>query len=180
VIRCLLILVLMCLASTAWSDGQCPVGMYQSGGNDYIACTPYSNASQGGNEGQSSLAAPPPPPIPMVWETRWGAIATENNGSGFGAVTGVETKQEAERQAFSQCKASATTPKAECKIILPYSDQCVALAWGAGGGSRVNSAVDLATAEAHALGNCNKYSQSGCQIYYSDCSFAEAVPPSHK
>jgi Domain of unknown function (DUF4189) len=180
VIRCLLIVILMSLTSAAWSEGMCPPGMYQAVGRDYIGCAPIPGYNQGGNQAQSSEPIPPPAPIPMVWETRWGAIATENNGSGFGAVTGVETKQEAERQAFSQCKASATTPKAECKVILPYSDQCVALAWGAGGGSRVNSAVDLATAEAHALGNCNKYSQSGCQIYYSDCSFAEAVPPSHK
>jgi hypothetical protein len=173
VIRYLLVVTLMCLTSTAWAEGACPPGMFQTVSRDYLACAPIP----GYNQGSSSEPAPPPAPIPMVWETRWGAIATENNGSGFGAVTGLKTKKQAERQAFSQCKASATTPKAECKVILPYSDQCVALAWGAGGGSRVNSAIDLATAEAHALGNCNKYSQSGCQIYYSDCSFAEAVPP---
>jgi hypothetical protein len=171
--------LLLMATNTAWAEGACPPGMFQTVRRDYIGCAPIPGYNHGSRQNQPSKpAAPPAPvPVPMVWESRWGAIATENHGSGFGAVTGLKTQQQAEREAFSKCKATATTPKAECKVILPYTDQCVALAWGAGGGSRVNSAVNLATAEAHALENCNKYAQSGCQIYYSACSFAEAVPP---
>lgn len=133
--------------NTAWAEGACPRGMFQTVHRDYIGCAPIPGYNHGGRQKQPSKPATPPAPVPMVWESRWGAIAT------------------------------ATTPQAECKVVLPYSDQCVALAWGAGGGTRINSAVNLATAQAHALGRCDKDAPSGCQIYYSARSFAEAVPP---
>lgn len=116
-----------------------------------------------------------PPPRSMFWERRFGAIANESNGGGPGAATGYKSQLGANQAALAQCQSTATNVKSACKILHPFSNQCGAYAWG-GGRSTAESAVDLPTAKADALKECNRNAGSVCEIFYSGCSFAELVP----
>ena len=85
----LLTLVLVVLTpEVLFAEGRCPSGMFETSSRDYIACAPLPGYGQGNNDSVNHS----PPPIPTVWETRWGAIATEFNGGGFGAVTNLRSE----------------------------------------------------------------------------------------
>ena len=167
-----LLAVAICLfSSVALAEGRCPPGMFETGSRDYIGCAPIPGYGQGSDQGDEGGATP----IPTVWETRWGAFATESNGGGFGAVNGFKSEHAAKQAALGQCQGNASTSKNNCKILIAYYDQCGAYAWGAGEGI-AHSAVDIPTATERALKSCSNASGSTCKIYYSGCSYAEAVP----
>lgn len=168
-----LLAVLLCLlSSVVLAEGRCPPGMFETGSRDYLACAPIPGYEQGNNSDSSEYT---PPPIPTVWETRWGAFATESNGGGFGAVNGFKSEPAAKQAALQQCQGTASASKANCKVLIAYHDQCGVYAWGGGEGI-AQSAIDLPTASERALKSCNTASGAACKIYYSGCSYAEAVP----
>ena len=107
-----------------------------------------------------------------VWESRWGAIARGKAG-GWGAVTDMVNEKSAAKAALKQCKATADTKSADCKISLTYYDQCVAYVWGSAGGV-ASAAVDLPTASEQGLKKCRETS-SDCEILYSACSLPQRV-----
>ena len=168
----LLSVVLYLFSNLASAEGRCPPGMFETGSRDYIACAPLPGYGQGNNNNQS---APPPPPIPTVWEKRWGAIATEFNGAGFGAVKGSRSEAAATQAAVEQCRNTSSKSKTKCEVQITYNNQCAAYAWGAGK-SVAAHAVNTATATSYALASCKSKSGSECKIYYSGCSYAQAVP----
>lgn len=111
-----------------------------------------------------------------MWETRWGAIATElNGGGGFGAVSSFKSEAAATHAAVEQCRVTASVPKTKCETLITYKNQCAVYAWGAGRGVAYH-AVDIPTATDDALASCKSKSGSQCKIYYSGCSYAEAAP----
>ena len=155
--------------STAYAEGQCPPGMYETGSRDYIACAPIPGygTGEGGEEEQTT--------IEMVWADRWGAYASETGASGLGVVNGRSSKAAAERDAVLDCRQVAKEPD-KCSVMLSYYNQCAAYAWGGGHGmaaSRVNE--KMAIRDATKL--CDEASGVECMIYHSGCSFQEAVPP---
>lgn len=172
-LRYVFLAVLLCfLSREVLAEGRCPPGMFETGSRDYIACAPIPGYGQG-NDGENSLDALPP--IPTVWETRWGAFAAESNGGGFGAVNGLRSENAAKKAAVEQCQGTASNSKNNCKVRIAYYNQCGVYAWG-GGESMAQSAIDIATATKLALKACDAASGTACKIYYSGCSYAEAVP----
>lgn len=162
-------LLIFSFPAIAVGEGRCPSGMFETGSRDYLACAPIPGYGQG-DSGVNS-----PPPIPTVWETRWGAIVTESKGGGFGAVNGFNSEGAATRLAFEQCQATATASKTKCTVRAVYHNQCAAYAWGAGV-SVASHAIDVPTATKNALQLCGEDAGEACKIYYSGCSYAEAVP----
>ncbi len=165
--------VMLCLISNSTlAEGRCPPGMFETGSRDYIACAPIPGYGQGSNDSPEDN----PPPIPTVWEDRWGAIATESNGGGgFGAISGFKSEAAARQAAVEQCQATVSVSNAKCEVLITYTNQCAVYAWGAGLGLAVH-AVNIPTATHHALADCKSQSGSECKIFYSGCSYAEAVP----
>lgn len=153
------------------AEGRCPAGMFETGSRDYLACAPIPGYGQGGSDQDEEYSAP----IPTVWENRWGAFATESNGDGFGTVNGFNSESTAKQAALKQCEATATASKMKCKILHAYHNQCGVYAWG-GGRAMAYSAIDIPTATEQALKACAAASGTACKIYYSGCSYAEAVP----
>lgn len=167
----LLVVVLLLVSDLTSAEGRCPPGMFETSSRDYIACAPLPSYGQGNNDSVDRS----PPPIPTVWETRWGAIATEFNGGGFGAVTDFRSEAAATQAAVEQCRGTASASKMKCEVQITYNNQCAAYAWGAGK-SVAAHAVDTPTATSYALASCKNKSGSDCKIYYSGCSYAQAVP----
>jgi hypothetical protein len=71
-----------------------------------------------------------------------------------------------------RCRETAAGDPSRCKVQT-YYNQCAVLAWGLTG-SVIQSAVDLQTASRMAIEKCNGLSED-CQVYYSNCSYAELV-----
>jgi len=162
---------LLALSGEIFAEGRCPPGMFETGSRDYLACAPIPGYGQGDSDtGQDSQ-----PPIPTIWETRWGAIVTESKGGGFGAVNGFKSEVAASGAALEQCQGTATVSKTKCVVRAVYHNQCAAYAWGAGV-SVASHAIDIPTATKNALQSCGEDAGEACKIYYSGCSYAEAVP----
>lgn len=162
-----LAIVVCFMSDEVLAEGRCPSGMFETGSRDYLACAPIPGYGQGDSDtGQDSQ-----PPIPTIWETRWGAIVTESKGGGFGAVNGFKSEVAASGAALEQCQGTATVSKTKCVVRAVYHNQCAAYAWGAGV-SVASNAIDIPTATKNALQSCG----DACKIYYSGCSYAEAVP----
>lgn len=155
----------------AKAEGRCPPGMFETVSRDYLACAPIPGYGQGDSDtGEESQ-----PPIPTEWEERWGAIATESKGGGFGAVNSFESESAATQAALQQCRTTATISQTKCEVQISYRNQCAAYAWGAGR-SVASHAIDIPTATEDALKSCGATAGTACKIYYSGCSYAEAVP----
>ena len=67
------------------------------------------------------------------------------------------------------------SPQTKCEVQISYRNQCAAYAWGAGR-SVASHAIDIPTATEDALKSCGATAGTTCKIYYSGCSYAEAVP----
>lgn len=146
--------------------GEIQVGA--TGGSGGIAVIPIC-ASDGSED---SSAEDNPDTNGPEWETRWGAIARGKAG-GWGAVSDMLSEQSAAKAALSQCKSTADTKDAECKISITYYNQCAVYVWGSSGGVS-SSAVDVATAGKQAMERCSETS-SDCEILYSACSYGRAL-----
>lgn len=142
--------------------GEVQVGT--TGGSGGIAVIPIC-ASNGSDDSSDSGNVESQGP---VWETRWGAIARGKAG-GWGAVGDMLSERSAKKAALKQCKTTATTKRAGCKISITYYDQCAVYVWGSNGGIS-SSAVDVSTASARALQLCGKTSND-CEVLYSNCSY---------
>lgn len=162
---------LLALSGEIFAEGRCPPGMFETGSRDYLACAPIPGYGQGDSDTREDSQ----PPIPTEWEERWGAIATESKGGGFGAVNGFKSELAATQAAVQQCRTTATISQTKCEVQISYRNQCAAYAWGAGR-SVASHAIDIPTATEDALKSCGATAGTTCKIYYSGCSYAEAVP----
>lgn len=169
--RYLLLVLMLVLPAFASAEGRCPAGMFETGSRDYIGCAPIPGYYDSDSDSDSG-----PPPKPMIWETRWGAIAREIGGGSIAGVNGFRSETAAKKAAMAQCQATATASKAACKLVIPYYNQCAAYAWGEGAGGWAFAAADLAKAKDGALKDCNAKASSACEIFYSGCSLDELVP----
>lgn len=156
-----LILLLLFVHADLRAEGRCPDGYFLIGGGSagWEGCAPM-----GPQAGAGSAGVPEP-----QWKTRWGAVATTDGAMGVSA--GKESRESAEQEAMSQCKAHARGNV--CKVLAAYYNQCAAVAWGDKGSFWARS-PDLKDAEATALNNCEK-GTTNCDLYYSACSYAERV-----
>lgn len=113
-----LLLGSLILHSLAHADGNCPPGYYPIGGQDVQGCAPLPGYDQ-----QSPQARTAPP----QWESRWGAIATDDDKGVIGSAANMQEKEQAEQTALNDCKAKGGT---ECELAKWYSNGCVAMIIG--------------------------------------------------
>jgi hypothetical protein len=148
--------ILFC--ATAFAEGRCPPGMYPIDAIGVAACAPIPGAQ-----------SPPRPPAPPPREiSTWGAIATEAVSGMVGTAIVQRSEQEAHDLAVARCNERALAKK--CAIVLTYSNQCGALAWGNGyisGGAGLTP--ELARFQArHRCEGANGGVQ--CKIFHVECS----------
>ena len=146
--------------------GEIQVGT--TGGSGGIAVIPIcasDGSEDSADDGDSSSNGP-------EWETRWGAIARGKAG-GWGAVSDMLSEKSAVNAALKQCKATATTKEANCKVSITYYNQCGVYVWGSSGGV-ASSAVDIPTASERALALCRETS-SDCEVLYSNCNYGKQI-----
>jgi len=176
----LLIVVLLTMHATAWAEGRCPPGQYPTGGsNGVLGCAPIPGAN--------GETAQPPPPVPTgKWESRWGAIAVDEDVP-VGAVTPIgvavsrKSKQDARGAALDACSQRGGK---RCVVRLAYHDQCAVIAdltSAIGSGKRSVSYFASAetTGKAEALGLKECAAANGgaeCEIVYSACSVSDFKP----
>lgn len=125
-----------------------------------VPCIPISDYSGSNSSGSR-----------RHWETRWGAFASDTKSGAVGVATGLASKGKAEKAAIAHCRNKGGS---DCRPLLAYYNQCAAVAWG-GGTLQASSAARREEAEERALGLCARDGKS-CEIFFSECSFAELVP----
>ena len=99
------------------------------------------------------------------WESRWGAIATDEPKGVVGSSSGLLSSSKAENVAIDDCRSKGGS---NCKLQLSYSNGCGALLvgdktfnlnWG--------STEEIAIQKAMTV--C-KASDTGCHVYFTSCS----------
>ncbi|QNP40870.1 DUF4189 domain-containing protein [Lysobacter terrestris] len=117
-----MLLMLLAFAGAALAEQGCASGFYpggaQPGGQICVPIPGYGTTNNTGAEGSS------------VWANRWGAIAIGNGVAGVSE--GLPSRGKAKRTALDDCKAGGGM---DCKVIVAYVNQCVALATGSGDSS---------------------------------------------
>ncbi|MEH6421274.1 DUF4189 domain-containing protein [Pseudomonas sp. CGJS7] len=139
------------------AEGGCPAGQI-----------PYSGTSAEGSAASMASCGPIPyrsSPAP-AWENRWGAVATDNQGT-FGVSADKRSQKKAEKAAIAHCKERGG---GQCDVTLSYKNQCMAIAT-----SEVNSvsarAPDIEAAKQDSLEKCAERSNGNeCWVYYYACS----------
>ncbi|AWG27518.1 DUF4189 domain-containing protein [Burkholderia cenocepacia] len=155
------ILPIVCLVGisfTAHAQVACPPGWI-----------PYSASSCGPDpDGQGQAASPPQRQI--SWISRWGAISTDGKAGALGTSTDLDSQQQAERAALSQCKAKGGT---QCEIDLSYANGCAVMLVGDNThNSNMGQTIDDATAKAMKVCTAN---DKNCRVFYSGCSLPGAA-----
>lgn len=159
--RMLTMLMLFCVATTAYAEGGCPPGQI-----------PYTATPAPGSAESIASCGPVPTDDPAApsWESRWGAIATDGNGS-FGIVAGMKNERKAKKAALAECQKRSG---GECGSNFSYRNQCAAVI-----NSRTQSFSQSAASidEAKAIGQrrCNESGTGECWVYYSGCSLPVRV-----
>ncbi|MDH0562668.1 MULTISPECIES: DUF4189 domain-containing protein [Acinetobacter] len=117
------------------------------------------------NDGAQQYAVPQP-----VWADRWGAIASDGNGT-YGFVTDMRSKRRAEKAAIEDCKKDGG---GACSVRLAFFNQCAVVM----AGSKAAATASAATKEeAVELGKktCRENGDNACSVYWSGCSTAVRV-----
>ena len=138
----------------------CPAGMVELPGG---VCLPPDHQ----NSPLNNLPSASPPP---VWADRWGAIASDGNGT-YGFVTDMRSKRRAEKAAIEDCKKDGG---GACSVRLAFFNQCAVVM----AGSKAAATASAATKEeAVELGKktCRENGDNACSVYWSGCSTAVRV-----
>jgi len=152
--------LLLLITARSRAEGGCPQGMLPAAGpNNISSCAPippgYYQQRQAGRR-QS----------PILWEHRWGAIATDFSQVTAGASVDQPNEERAAESALENCKENGGKI---CKVELTYHDQCAALVVGrTGHNSGSASTIDLA--EQQGIDVCNASGDTNCRAYYTACS----------
>lgn len=130
-------------------------------GQGWSGCAPI-NSSQPSTQGQQTQVPQQPP---MLWATRWGAIATDADKAILSGITDRSSKEDAQHAALIDCQDKGGT---KCKVQIAYDNQCAVMILGDKAFNVANAAT---IAEATKLGTqqCNKESPN-CHVYYAACS----------
>lgn len=148
------------IAGPAYADGGCPPGEMPNN----------AWASTGSNESVAScIPMPDSGPTKPQWETRWGAIASQKQGSEFGIVIGKKTERQATKASIGECVKRGGTA---CESLLTFRNQCAAVV-----SSKTQSFAQGAPYEADAIAAgqklCRESNSGECWVYFSGCSLPE-------
>ncbi|QCW26612.1 DUF4189 domain-containing protein [Lysobacter enzymogenes] len=153
------------VSGTAFAEQGCPDG--------FMPNPSWTQGQQQCIQGQMPDSGPLVPQ--STWERRWGAFTSDVETGKIGVATAMTTKRKAEKEALRDCQARGG---AQCKVLLAFTNQCAAIAWGKEStGTAAISAVggvNSAVAKSAALQECGKRAGS-CEIFLTECSFAEQV-----
>lgn len=140
--------------------GSCPDGYYPMNGPGVQGCAPIPNYDATTVERDNG----------PLWQDRWIAIAVDGAEGVFGAAKGLSSRRKAVKAALEDCTAKGGT---FCKPYGVTYNQCIALVSGR---QYINSygSPRREQAEEGALNECSAQT-TNCQIFYSECSFAEQV-----
>jgi hypothetical protein len=105
------------------------------------------------------------------WESRWGAIVTDGSKAVLGVAHGKMSKPDAETFAMIDCRSKGGT---QCKLQVSYANSCGVLVVG-DQGFNASNAPTLDEAIQSSMKVCRADGDTGCHVYYSDCSPAERV-----
>ena len=156
-------LALLTLHLPLQAEGRCPPGYYPWDTPGVSSCIPIP----GYNQQQQQ----PNPPRPLGhWESRWGAIATDESNGVVGSSTGMLKEQQARDAAIADCKSKGG---ANCKFAVSYANGCGAMVVG---DKRFN--VDRAATEQEAIQLSMKActaDDTNCHVYFTSCSQAVLV-----
>ena len=143
---------------TVRAEGICPPGMIPYSNTGINSCGPIPSDQQ-----QPSQA---PTPSSLRWESRWGAIATDEPHGIWGSVTGLSSRRAAEHAALADCKAKGGQ---NCKLETWYSNGCAVLVVG-DHVYNVTSESTLDKAISLGMKTCSEGGVTGCHVYHSACS----------
>lgn len=166
VIALALLLGLLALQSVAHAQG-CPSGTYPWSGNGVFTCLPDSNYNQ--QQQQPSQNGAPKTPSAQ-WESRWGAIATDEAKGIVGSSTGLKKEKQAVDSAIANCKSKGGT---DCKFAVSYANGCGAMVVG-DKQFNVNRASTEQEAIQMSMRTCNAQ-DTNCHVYFTSCSQAVLV-----
>jgi len=142
-------------AQTACPPGMIPYGTAQ----DQSVCGPAPNA-QGSRQPSSAPA--------ILWETRWGAIATDGDKGVLGTAAGEKSENKASSTAIADCKAKGGSA---CKLQLTYSNGCGAMVVGSPGFSTAGAGTKEEAIQ-KSMAICGSDGDTACHVYYTECSQA--------
>lgn len=145
----------------ARAEGGCPPGQM-----------PYTATPPEGSAASLASCGPIPSRGPSIqWESRWGAIASDEANGITGAVDSRKGKRRANKGALSECQARGGK---ECKVMLSYHDQCVVIIQG-NAGAAYTHAASIEYATQLGMEACRKRDDSDCHVYYEACSLPVRV-----
>ena len=152
------------LASSAHAEQGCPQGFTpNAAGTPGIQCIPIGGQTHGVAGGGSAT-------VPN-WQTRWGSIAVDNASGMTGIQGNMLSRRKAERSALAHCREKGG---ANCEVKITYYNQCGVLAWGDGMMSTA-SAPTRKEAAGLAIAEYERAAGAQCQVFFSDCSYAEQI-----
>lgn len=155
---------LLTLHLTIQAEGRCPPGYYPWDTPGVSGCIPIP----GYNQQQQQTT--PPRPLGR-WESRWGAIATDEPHGIVGSVTGLSSRQAAERGAMADCAAKGGQ---HCKLETWYSNGCAALVVG-DHVYNVTAEASLEQATEQGMKICSRGGVTGCHVHFSACSLPALI-----
>lgn len=138
--------------------GEVVVGQTETGNG--LAPVPLCQSSNGVG-GTTDAQAPA-----LHWESRWGAIATDEPHGVLGSVTNMSSRRDAEKAAMEDCKAKGGE---NCKLETWYSNGCAALILG-DNFYNVTAGTSIAQAIEEGMKTCSAKGQTGCHVYFKACS----------
>ena len=154
--------MLLALSLSSWvvhAENGCPAGQIPHSGTDPSSCGPIPNYYNNTQQPQAPR---------VVWVSQWGAVATDSAAGALGGVTGLSSKQAAERAAMSDCQAKGGS---NCVLHLSYDNECASMSVG----DKILIVVsDLTLDKATQLSQqkCGEQDKN-CRVYYSACSLPQ-------
>ncbi|WP_139052540.1 DUF4189 domain-containing protein [Xanthomonas cannabis] len=147
--------MLLFSSSNSFAEGACPPGSYPIGGQGVSGCAPIS-------AGGSSNPQPT-----GEWQTRWGALAYDEDDKSLGVAEGRRSKSEARDVAVEFCMQGGGKG---CSAKVFYKNGCIAVASSE---QRNISKSYISSSKVRAEDLALKLCGIGdCKIFYSGCSEA--------
>jgi hypothetical protein len=155
------------LAAPFVAHAQCAPGIPCAGNPGGIPPSepnsPYNN-----HAGAYPIPRDAPPP---KWRDSWGAVAMDEKSGAAGVAVNEKNKTSATAVAMKQCSMNGSP---DCKVIISYNNQCVAVAQQEGGGFIIAAGrAQQADADQYAMSQCAEHGK--CEIAYHACSYAVRV-----
>ncbi|WP_080274825.1 DUF4189 domain-containing protein [Pseudomonas syringae] len=172
IFRTIFYVACLVLSGVTMAEQGCPPGQYPVGGQGVAGCARIP---------QEGSQQPAPAPRPSgEWIKTWGAIAMGSLDAitSYGVTTGKLTRIDAEEDSLRRC---ASHGEDNCRILISYHNQCVALAEPqingvpfSTGVVSVSRAATIAEASELSANDCkekNKKTPSAqCKVGYTACT----------